>query len=232
MDAPSTAPPHRPGARRRLSLQYELPHRPDTCPGRAPGALVRTQSVNTLEGHLHGRRQGWGPDHAGHASDRLGQQQRDGLRGSQESRIGDQPALQVIGDPAWCRSKFDPRLAARYGEYVRLTGETPAGSAAHSILTTIRAITTPTPFEHWFGAGCSPTAAPTKSPGALSSGSRFPPRMGNHGRSPKDTISTRTLVNGSPRMWPSWSMRPPQFLTCWARRETGWTVHTFGESAD
>ena len=36
---------------------------------------------------------------------------------------------------------------------MKLTGATPAGSIAHAILTTIRAITTPTAFEHWFGAG-------------------------------------------------------------------------------
>ena len=36
---------------------------------------------------------------------------------------------------------------------MKRTGETPAGSTAHAILATIRSITTPTPFEHWFGAG-------------------------------------------------------------------------------
>ncbi len=71
----------------------------------------------------------------------------------QNARIGDLPAVQVIGDPNWAHEVFDRALAEQYREIVGRTGETPAGSTAHAILTTIRAITTPTPFEHWFGAG-------------------------------------------------------------------------------
>ena len=71
----------------------------------------------------------------------------------QNARIGECPAVQVIGDPKWSHEVFDRALADQFREIVRRTGETPAGSTAHAILATIRAITTPTPFEHWFGAG-------------------------------------------------------------------------------
>ncbi len=70
----------------------------------------------------------------------------------QNARIGDHTAVQVIGDPEWPHSVFDPAMAEQFRGIVRRTGETPAGSTAHAILATIRAINTPTPFEHWFGA--------------------------------------------------------------------------------
>ena len=68
------------------------------------------------------------------------------------ARIGEAPANQVIRDPAWGHQVFDPALAEQFRGIVRSTGETPAGSSTQAILTTIRAITTPTPFEHWFAA--------------------------------------------------------------------------------
>ena len=68
------------------------------------------------------------------------------------ARIGEQPLNQVIEDPQWQRTVFEPAVARGFNEVVRLTGETPAGSTAQAILTTIRAITTPTPFGHNFGA--------------------------------------------------------------------------------
>jgi malate dehydrogenase len=69
------------------------------------------------------------------------------------ARIGNQPALQVINDETWCKTILEPAVAERALDIIRRTGGSPAGSAAQAILTTIRAITTPTPFEHWFGAG-------------------------------------------------------------------------------
>jgi malate dehydrogenase len=69
------------------------------------------------------------------------------------ARIRNQPALEVIRDTAWTREVLEPAIADRAREIIRLTGGSPAGSAAQAILTTIRAITAPTPFEHWFGAG-------------------------------------------------------------------------------
>ena len=69
------------------------------------------------------------------------------------ARIGNHPALPVIHDPDWCRNVLEPAIAGRFRQILQLTGETPAGSTAQAIICTIRAITTPTPFEHWFGAG-------------------------------------------------------------------------------
>jgi malate dehydrogenase len=69
------------------------------------------------------------------------------------ARIANRPALEVIRDADWTRNVLEPAIAERASEIVRLTGGSPAGSAAQAILTTIRAITVPTPFEHWFSAG-------------------------------------------------------------------------------
>jgi malate dehydrogenase len=69
------------------------------------------------------------------------------------ARIGNQPALQVIGDEAWCKGTLEPAVAERALSTIKLIGGSPAGLAAQAILTTIRAITMPTPFERWFGAG-------------------------------------------------------------------------------
>jgi malate dehydrogenase len=71
----------------------------------------------------------------------------------QNARVGNKPALQVISDPDWYRKVFEPTLSGHFHEAARVGGATPAGSAAQAIMMTIRAITTPTPFEHWLGAG-------------------------------------------------------------------------------
>ena len=94
------------------------------------------------------------PRDPGDAAHGLGEQQRDrssstsGTRGSATSRPS-----RCIDDPTWTREVLEPAIAERAREIIRLTGGSPAGSAAQAILTTIRAITAPTPFEHWFGAG-------------------------------------------------------------------------------
>ena len=58
----------------------------------------------------------------------------------------------MIDDPNWCRKVLEPAISQRGREIIEHTEGSPAGSAAQAILTTIRAITTPTPFDHWFGA--------------------------------------------------------------------------------
>ena len=135
------------------------------------------------------------------------------------ARIGNQPALQVIHDEAWCKGILEPAVAERARDIIKRTGGSPAGSAAHAILTTIRAITTPTPFEHWFGAG------------VLSNGSYGVPRglvfgfplslpMETPGRFPRVTISTNTPGSGSPRTWPSWSLKRRAVAHLVGRHET------------
>ena len=71
----------------------------------------------------------------------------------QNARVGNKPALQVISEPDWYRKIFEPAMSGRFHEAARVGGVSPAGSAAQAIMMTIRAITTSTPFEHWFGAG-------------------------------------------------------------------------------
>lgn len=66
--------------------------------------------------------------------------------------VGNRPAREVITDPGWPRQVLEPFVARRSLEVIRLRGASPSGSAAQAILGTIRAITTPTPFERRFGA--------------------------------------------------------------------------------
>jgi malate dehydrogenase len=68
------------------------------------------------------------------------------------ARIGGQPAVEVIDDPAWLKKVMEPAVAARGREILRVRGSSPAGSVAQAILGTIHAITTPTPFDRWFNA--------------------------------------------------------------------------------
>jgi malate dehydrogenase len=69
------------------------------------------------------------------------------------ARIGDRPALEAINDDDWVKSVLIPTIARRPDEIFRFKGTMPAGSIAQAILTTVRSITTPTPFERWFNAG-------------------------------------------------------------------------------
>jgi malate dehydrogenase len=66
--------------------------------------------------------------------------------------IGDHPAHEVIRDPDWAREVFEPSVASRGYKIYNIRGASPAGSAAQAILGTIRVLTTPTPYEHWFSA--------------------------------------------------------------------------------
>lgn len=69
------------------------------------------------------------------------------------ARIRNRPALEVLDDPTWAQTVLEPAVAMRAREVIRLSGDSPAGSAAQAILMTIRAIIAPTPYDHWFGAG-------------------------------------------------------------------------------
>lgn len=66
--------------------------------------------------------------------------------------IGDRPAHEVITDRDWIRHVFEPGVAHRTNEIIKLRGGSPAGSAAQAIIGSIRSFTTPTPFERRFGA--------------------------------------------------------------------------------
>ncbi len=68
------------------------------------------------------------------------------------SFIDDRRADEVINDPDWARQVFEPTVAHRSDEVIKLCGASPAATAAQAILGTIHSITRPTPFERHFGA--------------------------------------------------------------------------------
>ncbi|HEV3163241.1 MAG TPA: malate dehydrogenase [Isosphaeraceae bacterium] len=70
----------------------------------------------------------------------------------ENATIDDRPAPEVITDRDWVRKVFEPSVAHRSAEILSLGGASSAGSAAQAIIGSIRSITTPTPFERWFGA--------------------------------------------------------------------------------
>lgn len=66
--------------------------------------------------------------------------------------VRDRPAVDVINDPEWVSNVMEPTVVMRDRQILKLRGTTPAGAVAQAILSTIRAITTPTPFDRWFSA--------------------------------------------------------------------------------
>jgi malate dehydrogenase len=66
--------------------------------------------------------------------------------------IGDQPAPETIIDPDWVRDVFEPTVAHRSAEIIKLRGGSAAASAAQAVIGTIHSIITPTPYKHWFAA--------------------------------------------------------------------------------
>ena len=69
------------------------------------------------------------------------------------ARVGERPALELIGDPDWIKNVMEPAVVGRDREILAIRGTTPAGSVSQAILGTIRSLTTPTPFDRWFAAG-------------------------------------------------------------------------------
>jgi malate dehydrogenase len=67
--------------------------------------------------------------------------------------VGDQPAHVVIPDPQWVREVLEPTVVLRTQTIRHLHGRSASGTVAQGVLGTIRSITTPTPFDRWFGAG-------------------------------------------------------------------------------
>ena len=66
--------------------------------------------------------------------------------------IDNHPATEVITDREWTGAGLSAALAHRSLDIIRRRGASPAGTASQAILGTIRSITTPTTFEHRFGA--------------------------------------------------------------------------------
>jgi malate dehydrogenase len=66
--------------------------------------------------------------------------------------IGERPADEVINDPEWFQTVFEPQVSGRGQALLDVRGASPAASAAQAILGTVRSITKPTPYERWFSA--------------------------------------------------------------------------------
>lgn len=71
------------------------------------------------------------------------------------AKIGNRPALEVIGDRKWLEMEFLPKIQKRGAEVIAARGKSSAASAANAIIGSIRSLLTPTPSGHWFSLGVS-----------------------------------------------------------------------------
>lgn len=69
------------------------------------------------------------------------------------SFIGDTPTPDMLKDPDWIRGELQSLVGSQANQYFKLCRDTPAATAAQAILGTIHSLTTPTAFQHRFGAG-------------------------------------------------------------------------------
>lgn len=67
--------------------------------------------------------------------------------------INNRPAHEVIHDTEWIRHEFERNVAQRSAEIIRLRGASPAASAVQAIICSLRALSTPTPYELHFSVG-------------------------------------------------------------------------------
>ena len=65
-------------------------------------------------------------------------------------KISGLPLLEVIGDEAWLQTTFLETVQKRGAEIIKTRGMSSAASAAHAIIETMRALTTPTPAGRFF----------------------------------------------------------------------------------
>jgi malate dehydrogenase len=67
--------------------------------------------------------------------------------------IDDHPAHELLSDDEWIRRVLTPGVIRRSLRIRELRGGWPAGTIAQAVLGTVRSLTTPTPYNRWFGAG-------------------------------------------------------------------------------
>ena len=68
------------------------------------------------------------------------------------AQIDNRPAPEVIDDPHWVRTVFEPSARERGRQILRVRGSSPAASAAQAIIGTVRSLITPTPLGNRFSA--------------------------------------------------------------------------------
>ena len=66
--------------------------------------------------------------------------------------IDDRPAPEVIDDPRWVRTTFEPSARERGRQILRARRNSPAASAAQAIIGSVRSLVTPTPLGQRFSA--------------------------------------------------------------------------------
>lgn len=79
------------------------------------------------------------------------------------AKIGGEAANKVIGDEAWLKDTFVPKVAKRGAEIIEARGASSAASAANAVVDTVVSLTTPTPKGDWTSvAVCSDGSYGTK----------------------------------------------------------------------
>ncbi|MBO6103026.1 MAG: malate dehydrogenase [Opitutales bacterium] len=72
------------------------------------------------------------------------------------AKINGRPAADVINDKAWLENEFIPTVQKRGAAVIEARGASSAASAANAAISTVRALSTPTPAGEWFSVGvCS-----------------------------------------------------------------------------
>lgn len=72
------------------------------------------------------------------------------------AKINGRPAADVINDKAWLEGEFIPTVQKRGAAVIEARGASSAASAANAAISTVRALSTPTPAGEWFSVGvCS-----------------------------------------------------------------------------
>lgn len=65
------------------------------------------------------------------------------------AKINGKPALEVIGDEAWLKDTFIPKVQKRGAEIIQARGASSAASAANAAIDTVRSLITDTPAGDW-----------------------------------------------------------------------------------
>ena len=69
------------------------------------------------------------------------------------AKISGRPALEKIGDRAWCEGEFVPKIQKRGAAVIAARGKSSAASAANAVIDSIRSLVLPTPEGEWFSVG-------------------------------------------------------------------------------
>jgi malate dehydrogenase len=77
----------------------------------------------------------------------------------ENAKIGGKPVPSVITDQAWFAGSFIPTVQQRGAAIIKARGSSSAASAAHAVVDSVRALTTPTPAGQWFSTAVQSAGA-------------------------------------------------------------------------